>query len=138
MGSKARKQVGGTAKHPGAPEAAKKDLAIATRVALEVLACRPFPSPQAATTRSDGPRAYPIMEAFDRIGVGHVRGYELVNSGELQTFCIGRRRYATADAITAFLERCIAKSRETAAERAAKVAEATKASLVSRGHRAPE
>lgn len=89
-----------------------------------------------ATIVTDGPRAFPILAAFDRIGVGHVRGYELIKTGELQTFCIGRRRYATAEAITAFLERCIATSKETVAQRAKKVAAATKASLRSRAERA--
>lgn len=88
-----------------------------------------------STIVQDGPRAFPIREVFTRIGVKSLKGYELVNSGELQTFCIGRRRYATAEAITAFLERCIANSRETAAQRREKVAKATMASLVKRGHR---
>jgi hypothetical protein len=89
-----------------------------------------------STIIQDGPRAFPIREAFARIGVKLLKGYELVSSGELQTFCIGRRRYATADAITAFLERCIERSKEeTGAQRAGKVANATKASLVSRKQR---
>jgi hypothetical protein len=85
-----------------------------------------------STIASGGPQAYPILEAFSRIGVKPVKGYELIEHGELQTFLIGRRRYATADAITAFLDHCIAKSKETAAQRAKKVAAATKASLRSR------
>lgn len=84
---------------------------------------------------SDGPRAFPILEGFNRMSLSYVKGYELIKAGELQTYCVGRRRYVTAEAIAAFLKRCIAKSEETAAQRAAKVAKATKASLVSRGHR---
>jgi hypothetical protein len=81
---------------------------------------------------SDGPQAFPIMEAFNRIGVGRVKGYELVNSGELQTFLIGSRRYATSEAIRTLFRRRIAISARTAAQRAEKVAKATQASLVSR------
>ncbi len=81
---------------------------------------------------ADGPRAFPILEAFSRIGVKPVKGYELIQQGELETFVIGRRRYATAYAITAFLERCIARSKETSAQRAKKVAAATRASLLAR------
>ena len=88
-----------------------------------------------ATLVEDGPRAFPIREAFKRIGVKSLKGYELINSGQLQTFCIGRRRYATAEAITAFIERCIAASKESDAQRGQKVAKATKASLLSRGNR---
>jgi hypothetical protein len=97
---------------------------------------RVHPVSSSSTIVQDGPRAFPIREAFTRIGIKTLKGYELVNSGELQTFCIGRRRYATAEAIRAFLERCIAKSRETDPERARKVAAATKASLRSRAQRA--
>jgi hypothetical protein len=85
-----------------------------------------------STIARDGPRAFPILEAFGRIGVAPVTGYELIKSGALQTYCIGRRRYATSEAVAAFLERCVAKSRETAAQRARKVEAATRASLRSR------
>jgi len=91
-----------------------------------------------ATVASDGPRAFPIQEAFRRISVGRVKGYELIKRGELQTFYIDGRQYATAEAITTFFERRIAESKQTAAQRAQKVAKATQASLISRGHRAPE
>ena len=84
---------------------------------------------------ADGPRAFPIREAFERIGVSPVTGYLLIKTGELESFLIGRRRFATAGAVASFLERCIAKSQETAANRAKKTAEATKASLAARGAR---
>ena len=80
----------------------------------------------------DGPRARPIQEAFKRIGIRRGRGYELVASGELETFLIGRRRYATDEAIQAFFDRRIAESKETATQRAKKVSKATQASLMSR------
>jgi hypothetical protein len=82
-----------------------------------------------ATIAGDGPRAFRILDAFERIGIGRVQGYAFIKNGELTTFLIGRRRYATAEAITAFLERRIAESNETAAQRAGKVAAATKARL---------
>ena len=92
------------------------------------------PASQGST--DGGPRAYPILETFSRIGVQPVKGYELIKAGELETFLIGRNRYATEEAIRTFLQRCIEKSmKDTAAQRAKKVAAATKASLRSRAER---
>src|SRR6187431_715712 len=88
------------------------------------------PSGAHATAASDGPRAFPILEAFRRIRVSSVKGYELIKTGELQSYLVGRRRYATAQALGAFVERRIAESKETAAQRARKVAKATEKSLV--------
>ena len=87
-----------------------------------------------ATSAIDGPRAFPILEAFERLSVGHVQGYALIRRGELTTYLIGRRRYCTAEEIRGFLERRIAASKKTDMRRAQKVAKATKASLISRGH----
>jgi hypothetical protein len=89
--------------------------------------------PEVPTLVQDGPRAFRILEVFSRIGVQAVKGYQLINNGELETFLIGRNRYATEEAVRAFLDRCIQRSkRETAAQRARKVSAATKASLRSR------
>ncbi len=41
------------------------------------------------------PLLIPILDAFDMIGVGVTKGYELVNEGQIDTVLIGRRRYAT-------------------------------------------
>ena len=35
---------------------------------------------------------YSLNDAFDAIGIGRVKGYELINSGALKTLKIGRRR----------------------------------------------
>ena len=91
------------------------------------------PSVSFSAVASDGPRAYPILDAFSRIGVQPVKGYQLIKNGELDTFLIGRKRYATEEAIRAFLQHCIEKSmHDNAAKRAKKVSAATKASLRSR------
>src|SRR5688572_10175726 len=91
------------------------------------------PAVSFSSIATDGPRAYPILDAFSRIGIQPVKGYELIRNGELETFLIGRNRYATEEAIRALLQRCIERSmKESAAQRAGKVAAATKASLRSR------
>jgi hypothetical protein len=41
------------------------------------------------------PILIPILDAFDMLGVGITKGYELVNTGQIDTVLIGRRRYAT-------------------------------------------
>ena len=75
-----------------------------------------------------GIRAYPIREAFDRLGVGVVKGYDLVNSGDLETFMIGRRRYATDEALRRLIQQRIAESlSEPNANRANRVANAVHA-----------
>ena len=41
------------------------------------------------------PILIPILDAFDMLGVGITKGYELVNAHQIDTVLIGRRRYAT-------------------------------------------
>lgn len=41
------------------------------------------------------PLLLPIRDAFEVIGVGRTKGYELVKSGQIETVTIGGRRYAT-------------------------------------------
>lgn len=51
------------------------------------------------------PIAIPPKPAFDMIGVGVTKGYELINSGELETFKIGRATRITVSSIEAYVER---------------------------------
>lgn len=41
------------------------------------------------------PLLLPMLDAFEMIGVGKTKGYELVKSGKIETVTIGGRRYAT-------------------------------------------
>ena len=45
------------------------------------------------------PLAVPILDGFDMLGVGVTKGYELVNAGQIDTFLLGRRRYATLESL---------------------------------------
>lgn len=54
--------------------------------------------------------AVPPNEAFAMLGVGITKGYELLNSGELKYFKIGRATRVTVDSIHAFVERSVAAS----------------------------
>jgi hypothetical protein len=45
------------------------------------------------------PILIPILDAFDMLGVGITKGYELVNAGQINTVLIGRRRYATRESL---------------------------------------
>ncbi len=70
-------------------------------------------------------RAHPIKKAFDRLGVGDVKGYGLVNSGELESFRIGRRRYVSEAALQRFIQTRVAESlNERPEDRARKVEKA--------------
>jgi len=40
------------------------------------------------------PLLIPIQDAFEMIGIGNTRGYELVNAGIIPTVKIGARRFA--------------------------------------------
>ena len=72
-----------------------------------------------------GPRGYPIREAFERIGLRPTKGQELVNTGELETYLIGNRRFATAEAIERVIKaRIAATMNESPEDRANKVAKA--------------
>jgi hypothetical protein len=41
------------------------------------------------------PILIPVLDAFDMLGVGVTKGYDLINTGQIDTVLIGRRRYAT-------------------------------------------
>ena len=46
-----------------------------------------------------------VKEIQSALRLGHTRIYELINSGEIETFKIGRRRMATAEALDKFIKR---------------------------------
>ena len=58
-----------------------------------------------SSNQTPAPLAYPFRTAFQMIGVGPVKGYELINSGQLKTFKIGSKRMASADELRAFIAR---------------------------------
>jgi hypothetical protein len=41
------------------------------------------------------PLLIPILDAFEVIGVGHTKGYQMVKDGLIETVMVGKRRYAT-------------------------------------------
>jgi hypothetical protein len=45
------------------------------------------------------PLYVPIRDAFDIVGVGPTKGYELINAGVLKTVRIGKRRFATFESL---------------------------------------
>lgn len=55
------------------------------------------------------PLAIPPKDAFDAIGVGVTKGYELLSAGELESFTIGRARRITTSSIEAFVARRLAE-----------------------------
>lgn len=60
------------------------------------------------------PRAVPPKAAFQIIGVGATKGYELLAQGELESFTIGRARRVTVASIDAFVERRLSDARRAA------------------------
>lgn len=61
------------------------------------------------------PLAIPPKDAFAAIGVGITKGYELINSGELETFKIGRSTRITTASIRGYVARQLAASHREAA-----------------------
>lgn len=53
-------------------------------------------------------------EAFAMIGIGVTKGYELIGSGELECFKVGRATRVTVASIHAFVARQIAKGFDSA------------------------
>jgi len=75
-----------------------------------------------------GPRAYPLAEAIARLGIKPTKGAELIRTGELKSFTIGRNRFVDAGELARFIQERIAKAAaESAADRAAKTAAAVQA-----------
>ena len=65
------------------------------------------------------PVAFPIRTAFQMLGVSPVKGYDLLGAGELNTYTVGRRRYASLTAIKDFIARREAADRGSRAKVAA-------------------
>jgi hypothetical protein len=61
-----------------------------------------------------GLKAVPPKTAFQIIGVGVTKGYELLADGELESFTIGRARRVTVASIDAFVERRLSVARQAA------------------------
>ena len=53
------------------------------------------------------PLAIPPKDAFAAIGVGITKGYELINTGELETFKVGRATRVTTESVRAYVARQI-------------------------------
>jgi hypothetical protein len=60
------------------------------------------------------PLAVSPKTAFEAIGVGVTKGYELLNCGELESFTVGRARRITTESINAFVERRLAEQKSAA------------------------
>jgi hypothetical protein len=48
-------------------------------------------------------------KAFDMIGVGNTKGYELLNSGEIESITIGRARRVIVPSLKAYVARRLAE-----------------------------
>jgi hypothetical protein len=81
--------------------------------------------PNLAESTEGSTRAYPIAEAFERLGIKTTKGFELIKSGELQSFTIGRYRYITEQELRRFVRSRIEQSvNENPADRAKRVEKA--------------
>lgn len=49
--------------------------------------------------------AYSMDEGLDLIGMNHTAGYKAMNSGELETYKVGRRRMVTHKALEKYVVR---------------------------------
>ena len=58
------------------------------------------------------PISYPIEAAMRRLAIGRTKLYELIASGELDTYTIGKRRYVSRSAIERFIARLEDAERE--------------------------
>lgn len=54
--------------------------------------------------------AVPPKDAFRAIGIGTTKGYELINSGDLKTFKVGRGTRVTTESIRAYVARQLQQS----------------------------
>lgn len=55
------------------------------------------------------PLALPPKDAFAAIGIGFTKGYELINSGELETFKVGRATRITTASLKVFITNRLAE-----------------------------
>ena len=56
-----------------------------------------------------------LEEAWRRIGCRKTKLYDLINSGELTTYYVGRRRCVTASSVDAFIKRATEQARNQTA-----------------------
>jgi excisionase family DNA binding protein len=61
-------------------------------------------SPQFQANDTTQKFAYSIREVESAVGISHSTAYQLIGSGELKTFQIGRRRLVSADALREFIQ----------------------------------
>ena len=59
--------------------------------------------------------SYPLEEAFEVIGVNRSAGYNLMRDGKLETFKLGKRRFATRKACEKCVELLVRESHGKAA-----------------------
>ena len=45
------------------------------------------------------PLLIPLLDAFEILGVGVTKGYEMVNAGLIETVMLGKRRYALRESL---------------------------------------
>lgn len=57
------------------------------------------------------PLAVSPKDAFRAIGVGHTKGFELIATGDLETFKIGRATRITTASIQGFVARQLAEAK---------------------------
>ena len=57
--------------------------------------------------------AYSVVDAAGMIGIGRSTMYDLINTGQINTVSIGRRRLVTEAALVAFLARLSAEADPT-------------------------
>lgn len=67
-----------------------------------------------AKGRNMEPIALPPKQAFAMIPCGVTKGYELINSGELETFKVGRSTRVTVASVRSFVARQVAAQQEAA------------------------
>lgn len=84
--------------------------------AAALRASSPSPVEQSALTKGDEmePLGVKPNAAFEAIGCGKTKGWELVRDGELETFKIGAATRVTTESVRAYVERQISKQREAA------------------------
>lgn len=59
------------------------------------------------------PIALKVKDAFDMIGVGITKGYQLINDGELESFKIGRSTRITMASVESYVEREVSRWKQS-------------------------
>lgn len=67
---------------------------------------------QATTPPAEGKLAYLFEEAMcGRLSLGRTAAYRALKDGEIETYCVGRRRYVTHEALMSFHRKLQSKGR---------------------------